>query len=117
MKLFYLPKLSLCDNVHETMSVEEYLEQIPAKNVNDNIERKDLPDCVNKLINKWLNEKDYQTIVMRFGLDGNSPHTQTEIGNIVGRSSCRIQQREAHALRRLRFGMRADKLNLQLYLR
>ena len=117
MKLFYLPKLSLCDNVHETMSVGEYLEQIPYENINDNIERKDLPECVNKLINKWLNEKDYQTIVMRFGLDGNSPHTQTEIGNIVGRSSCRIQQREAHALRRLRFGMRADKLNLQLYLR
>lgn len=117
IKLFLSPKLSLCDKASEVMSVDEYLEQIPAENINDNIERKDLTDCVNKLINKWLNEKDYQTIVMRFGLDGNDPHTQTEIGNIVGRSSCRIQQREAHALRRLRFGMRADKLNLQLYLR
>lgn len=116
VKLFLSPKLSLYDKASEVMSVDEYLEQIPAENINDNIERKDLTNCVNKLINKWLNEKDYQTIVMRFGLDGNSPHTQAEIAAAVGRSSCRIQQREAHALRRLRFGMRADKLNLNLYL-
>lgn len=117
IKLFFSPRLGLCDKVSDSMSAEEYLEQIPSENVHDNIERMDLSDCVNKLINKWLNEKDYQTIVMRFGFDGYMPHSQTEIADAVGRSRCRIQQREAHALRRLRFGMRADKLNLQLYLR
>jgi RNA polymerase sigma factor (sigma-70 family) len=57
---------------------------------------------VDHAITKVLNDKEQQVITLRFGLDGEEPHTLEEVGELFGVSHSRIRQIEAKALRKLR---------------
>jgi RNA polymerase sigma factor (sigma-70 family) len=57
---------------------------------------------VDHAITKVLNDKEQQVITLRFGLDGEEPHTLEEVGEVFGVSHSRIRQIEAKALRKLR---------------
>ena len=51
---------------------------------------------------KSLKEKEYNVIVMRYGLDGNEPMKLQQVGDYYMVSRERIRQIEHKALRRLR---------------
>lgn len=64
--------------------------------------RKDLLDYLLSIMKKTLKEKEYNIIVMRYGLDGNEPMTLQQIGDYYMVSREAIRQIENRALRRLR---------------
>ena len=78
--------------------------------VNDNsvddmfneIIKKDLLEYLLSILKKSLKEKEYNVIVMRYGLDGNEPMTLQQVGDYYMVSRERIRQIESKALRRLR---------------
>lgn len=49
-----------------------------------------------------LGEKDYQVLILRFGLDGGEKHTLEQVGKMFNVTRERIRQREARALHKLR---------------
>jgi RNA polymerase primary sigma factor/RNA polymerase nonessential primary-like sigma factor len=55
-----------------------------------------------------LKDNERQVIILRFGLEGDEPHTLEEIGKIFGLTRERVRQIEATALRKLR-GIIAQK--------
>jgi len=57
-----------------------------------------------------LNQRERQVLEMRFGLDGEQPHTLESIGEQLGISRERVRQIEAKALRKLRAPARSAKL-------
>lgn len=59
---------------------------------------------------RTLTDKEHRIIKLRFGLDGNNPHTLEEIGHQLGVTRERIRQIEAKALRKLRHPSRANRL-------
>ena len=78
--------------------------------VNDNsiddmfneIIKNDLLEYLLSILKKSLKEKEYNVIVMRYGLDGNEPMTLQQVGDYYMVSRERIRQIESKALRRLR---------------
>lgn len=65
---------------------------------------------VDHAITKVLNDKEQQVITLRFGLDGEEPHTLEEVGELFGVTRSRIRQIEAKALRKLRHPRTQDLL-------
>lgn len=57
-----------------------------------------------------LDDKERQVLVMRFGLDGNEPHTLKEVGDHLGLSRERIRQIETHALKKLKQSNKSKQL-------
>jgi RNA polymerase primary sigma factor len=57
---------------------------------------------------KILKPNEQKVLVMRFGLDGDEPHTLEEIGKVFGLTRERVRQIEAGALTKLR-GVMAKK--------
>lgn len=49
-----------------------------------------------------LREKEREVLTLRFGLDGDEPHTYEDIGDIYGITGPRVRQIEENALRKLR---------------
>ena len=50
----------------------------------------------------WTADKMANVLILRFGLNGNSPHTLIKIGDMYGLSRERIRQIEAKSLRMIR---------------
>ena len=50
---------------------------------------------------KDLTDREQEVITLRFGLDGNQPHTLEEVGQMFHVTRERIRQIEAKALRKL----------------
>ena len=59
---------------------------------------------------KDLTDREQEVITLRFGLDGNQPHTLEEVGQMFHVTRERIRQIEAKALRKLRHPSRSKKL-------
>ena len=59
---------------------------------------------------KDLTDREQEVITLRFGLDGNQPHTLEEVGQMFHVTRERIRQIEAKALRRLRHPSKSRKL-------
>ena len=59
---------------------------------------------------KDLTDREQEVITLRFGLDGNQPHTLEEVGQMFHVTRERIRQIEAKALRKLRHPSRSRKL-------
>ena len=57
-----------------------------------------------------LSERERQVLEMRFGLNGASPRTLEDIGDVLGVSRERVRQIEAKALRKLRQPSRSNRL-------
>jgi RNA polymerase primary sigma factor len=57
-----------------------------------------------------LSERERDVIRMRFGLDGESPHTLEEAGKKLGVTRERVRQVEAKALAKLRHPSRNGSL-------
>ncbi len=69
----------------------------------------DLDDVMDEALN-GLTLREQDILQLRFGMDGNEPHTFDAIGDKYGISRERIRQIESKGLRKLRHPSRSDKL-------
>jgi RNA polymerase primary sigma factor/RNA polymerase nonessential primary-like sigma factor len=94
-------------NAQET-SLKDIIEdtsQISPSTTTEGIRRRE--DIVRWM--KILKPNEQKVLIMRFGLDGDEPHTLEEIGKVFGLTRERVRQIEAGALTKLRVLM-AKKL-------
>ena len=75
----------------------------------ENAEIDDIKEIINKILTT-LTPREEKVIRLRFGLDGNTPKTLEETGEIFDATRERIRQIEAKALRKLRHPYRAKSL-------
>ena len=71
---------------------------------------KSLHDEINNVMDAILSEKEKTIVCMRFGLNGEKPHTLEEVGKVFNVTRERIRQIEANSLRKIRI----SKLGKQL---
>ena len=57
---------------------------------------------VRRLVERVLDERERQIILLRYGLDGNKPHTQREVATLLGISRSYVSRIEKGALDTLR---------------
>lgn len=65
------------------------------------LEKKNLYECLIKSLDE-LDQREKQVIQLRFGLDGEKPKTQQEIGEILNTSRQNVRKLEEKALKKLR---------------
>ena len=75
----------------------------------ENAEIDDIKEIINKILTT-LTPREEKVIRLRFGLDGNTPKTLEETGEIFDVTRERIRKIEAKALRKLRHPYRAKSL-------
>ena len=90
--LTYLDIISVPDTITETVDLSVHLER------------------VRYLIDRVLDEREKQIIVLRYGLEGFSPRTQREVASFMKISRSYVSRIEKKALEKLRehFGERPD---------
>ena len=88
----YLDIISVPDTITETVDLSVHLERI------------------RMLIDRVLDEREKQIIVLRYGLQGYSPRTQREVAAYLKISRSYVSRIEKKALEKLResFGRRPD---------
>lgn len=80
-----------------------YLDVISApETINEEIDMKDHTDKIKALIDKILDDRERQIIVLRYGLSGYEPRTQREVAKYLGISRSYVSRIEKKALCSLR---------------
>lgn len=88
------------NNLYARTNIESVLRD-EGKTVESIVEEKEISTIVQSCISDCLNEKEYQVICFRYGLNGGNPLKLEEIGNIFDLSRERIRQIEVSAKRKL----------------
>lgn len=57
---------------------------------------------INKTMKKLLSEREYRTMELRYGLNGNSEHTQQETADIMGIHRTQISRYEKKAIQKIK---------------
>jgi RNA polymerase sporulation-specific sigma factor len=57
---------------------------------------------INKTMKKLLSEREYRTMELRYGLNGNSEHTQQETADIMGIHRTQISRYEKKAMQKIK---------------
>lgn len=78
-------------------------------NITDVVERSELKRLIEQLL-CTLTDRDRKIIELRFGLNGQRPHTLEEVGAEFSITRERVRQIEAKTLRKFRYPARANKL-------
>ena len=73
----------------------------------------DRKEFLMKCLRKYLQPREVQIIVLRFGLESNNPMTLEEIGRELGVTRERVRQLEAKALRKLRYQFSKNNLTME----
>ncbi len=68
-------------------------------------------ESINKLIKKYLNGREKQLLIMRYGLNGAEPKTQQETANILGISRSYVSRLEKAVLEKLRTAIEKENLD------
>ncbi|MBQ7760721.1 MAG: RNA polymerase sigma factor RpoD [Clostridia bacterium] len=106
----------------DTVSLETPIGEEEDSHLGDFIPDEDSPEpseLVNEMERKkvieevldTLTDREKKVIKLRYGLDGDAPHTLEQVGKEFNITRERIRQIEAKALRKLRHPTRAKKLN------
>jgi RNA polymerase primary sigma factor len=90
-------------------TIGEYIEDPNSENPYERLSIEDLRKHIRHVLDS-LEQKEKQTVIMRFGLDDGRIKTLGEVGDRLGLSNERIRQIEIKALRKLRKSARSDEL-------
>ena len=102
-------KLSAEVSIHETIDVDRdgnpltYMDVIATEdNVAEETDAKIKALMVRRLVNSVLDEREREIILLRYGMNGNKPHTQREVAELLGISRSYVSRIEKAALETLR---------------
>ena len=109
-------------------SPEKIVNLIGSTSIPEKLDKKDLltPDSSEKVLNKTtidyllkaldkcLNERQKQVIVLRFGLNGNKPHILSEIGEALGITREGARQLEKRALKKLKDYFKEEQISFDV---
>ncbi len=84
---------------------------VKEENIFSQVENGILAEKLNGILKKYLTEREYRILVMRFGLNGTKPLTQLETAKTLGISRSYVSRIETKALTKIR-----GKLNREEYL-
>lgn len=93
----------------EDATIGSFIEDESSKISFNEIEKDDCSIAIKNILNT-LNNREKTVIMLRFGIDANSPKTLDEIGKEIGLSRERVRQIEEEALKKLRNPRRASML-------
>ena len=102
-------KLSAEVSINETIDVDRdgnpltYIDVIATEDrVEEEVDAHIKSVRVRRLVERVLDERERQIILLRYGLDGNKPHTQREVATLLGISRSYVSRIEKGALDTLR---------------
>ena len=72
------------------------------EDMTEQISNREQIELVRQLVDTCLTEQERQVILLRYGLQGNTPQRQREVGKIIGISRSYVSRIEKRALERLR---------------
>ena len=72
------------------------------EDMTEQISNREQIELVRQLVDTCLTEQERQVILLRYGLQGNKPQRQREVGKIIGISRSYVSRIEKRALERLR---------------
>lgn len=81
-------------------TMKDFIQDLEGMSVEDTYEKKELSELVQKVLST-LSERERKVIILRYGLNGDTPMTLEEIGHVLGVTRERIRQLEAKAIRKL----------------
>ena len=107
-------------SINDTIDVDKdgnpltYLDIISVEeNIAEEIELKGFTDCLSDMVNRILDERQRQIIILRYGLCGYQPRTQKEVARLLGISRSYVSRIEKRALELMReeFGDRVPEFD------
>ncbi|MBQ9084415.1 MAG: RNA polymerase sporulation sigma factor SigK [Clostridia bacterium] len=107
-------------SINDTIDVDKdgnpltYLDIISVEeNIAEEIELKGFTDCLSDMVNRVLDERQRQIIILRYGLCGYQPRTQKEVARLLGISRSYVSRIEKRALELMReeFGDRVPEFD------
>ena len=101
--------ISLDTPVTEDLNIQDYISDKSYKSPDFQTEKTDLKNEMRKLL-KYLDGREQNIIIFRFGLNGETPKTLEELGQMLGFSKERIRQIENEALSKLRNNRKLSQL-------
>lgn len=72
------------------------------EDMTEQISNREQIELVRQLVDTCLTEQERQVILLRYGLQGNKPQRQREVGKIIGISRSYVSRIEKRALEKLR---------------
>lgn len=93
--------ISLDTPVTEDLNIQDYIEDKSYSSPEVQTQKSTLSQNMDKILEK-LDEREKKIISCRFGINGQTPKTLEQLGNIMGFSKERIRQLEESAIKKLR---------------